>query len=263
MCSKTLEHMCRFSFTARFILCIMQLFMEDQGDIKGRKLMDLSEDERPREKLMQRGRAALSDEELIAIFLRTGMKGCNVLELAARLKHAAGSLTALGRMEASEITSCCKGIGSAKAATLAAVFELGQRAVRESMVRVDMSTPEAVYNYLAGELRYEKQENFVVLMLDSHRKLIRCINISKGTMNRTLVHPRDVFRSAIISNACSVILAHNHPSGDVTPSRQDRELTRSLITAGQTVHIPVMDHLIIGAGDPPYYSFCQHGFIPS
>ncbi len=221
----------------------------------------MAEDERPREKLIQRGRAALSDDELIAIFLRTGLKGCNVLELAARLKRAAGSLTALGRMEAREITQCCKGIGSAKAATLAAVFELGHRAVKESMEREDMSTPAAIYEYLAGDLRYEQQENFVVLMLDTHRRLIRRSNISKGTLNRTMVHPRDVFREAIVSNACSIILAHNHPSGDPTPSKPDRELTRELISAGTAIHIPVLDHIIIGAGTSPYYSFREHGFL--
>lgn len=232
-------------------------------EAKSPKLLDLAEDERPREKLIQRGRAALSDEELIAIFLRTGLRGCNVLELAARLKRAAGSLTALGSMEAREIAKCCKGIGSAKAATLAAVFELGQRAVRENLKRIDMGTPAAVYEYLAGELRYEQQEHFVALMLDSRRHLIRRCTISKGTINRTMVHPRDVFREAITSNAASIILAHNHPSGDVSPSKLDRELTRELVNAGDAMHIPITDHLIIGTGSTPYYSFREHGFIQS
>ena len=232
-------------------------------EAKSPKLLDLAEDERPREKLIQRGRAALSDEELIAIFLRTGLRGCNVLELAARLKRAAGSLTALGSMEAREIAKCCKGIGSAKAATLAAVFELGQRAVKENLKRIDMGTPAAVYEYLAGELRYEQQEHFVALMLDSRRHLIRRCTISKGTINRTMVHPRDVFREAITSNAASIILAHNHPSGDPSPSKLDRELTRELVNAGDAMHIPITDHLIIGTGSTPYYSFREHGFIQS
>ncbi len=230
-------------------------------EFPSQKLLDMAEDERPREKLMQRGRSALSDEELIAIFLRTGLKGCNVLELASRLKRAAGSLTALGRMEAREITRCCKGIGAAKAATLAAVFELGHRAVKENLVRVDLSNPAAVFEYLAGDLRYEPQEHFVVLMLDTHRHLIRRSNISKGTLNRTLVHTRDVFREAIISNASSIIVAHNHPSGDPAPSKLDRELTRELINAGTALHIPVLDHIIIGTSNPPYFSFKEHGFI--
>ena len=229
------------------------------------KLLDMAADDRPREKLLQKGRAALSDEELIAIFLRTGLKGCNVLELAARLKRAAGSLTALGRMEAPEITRCCKGIGSAKAATLAAVFELGHRAVKEQLTRQDLSKPESVYQYLAGDLRYEKQENFIVLLLDTRRHLMRRCFISKGTLNRTMVHPRDVFRDAIISNASAIILAHNHPSGDPTPSKPDRELTRALTDAGEALHIPIIDHIIIGSisdNTPvPYFSFREHGLI--
>ncbi len=229
------------------------------------RLLDLDASELPREKLLQKGRAALSDEELIAIFLRTGMKGCNVLELAARLKRAAGSLTALGRMEARGIMQCCKGIGAAKAATLAAVFELGHRAVKEEISREDMTHPQAVYEYLAGDLRYEQQEHFVVLMLDTRRKLIRRSNVSKGTSNRTMVHPRDVFRDAILCNASSIIVAHNHPSGDPSPSKADRELTRELVQAGAALHLPVIDHVIIGtmgSGQAkPYFSFREHGFI--
>lgn len=229
------------------------------------KLLDIAEDERPREKLLLKGRAALSDEELIAIFLRTGMKGCNVLELAARLKRTAGSLTALGRMEARGIMQCCKGIGSAKAATLAAVFELGHRAVKEEIAREDMTRPQAVYEYLAGDLRYEQQEHFVVLMLDTRRRLIRRSNISKGTSSRTMVHPRDVFRDAILCNASSIIVAHNHPSGDPSPSKPDRELTRELVQAGIALHLPVIDHIIIGTlgrdQSKPYFSFREHGFI--
>lgn len=241
--------------------------MEHPDETAPLKLLDMAEDERPREKLLQKGRSALSDEELIAIFLRTGMKGCNVLELAARLKRAAGSLTALGRMEAREITKCCKGIGSAKAATLAAVFELGHRAVKEKLTKEDLSRPGAVYEYLAGDLRYEQQENFVVLLLDTRRHLIRRCTISKGTLNRTMVHPRDVFREAIIGNACSIIIAHNHPSGDVNPSKLDRELTRELVNAGTAIHIPILDHIIIGTstvtGALPYFSFRDHGLINS
>ena len=126
-----------------------------------------------------------------------------------------------------------------------------------------MGTPAAVYEYLAGELRYEQQEHFIALMLDSRRHLIRRCTISKGTINRTMVHPRDVFREAITSNAASIILAHNHPSGDVSPSKLDRELTRELVNAGDAMHIPITDHLIIGTGSTPYYSFREHGFIQS
>ena len=225
------------------------------------KLLDMAADDRPREKLLQKGRAALSDEELIAIFLRTGLKGCNVLELAARLKRAAGSLTALGRMEAPEITRCCKGIGSAKAATLAAVFELGHRAVKEQLTRQDLSKPEAVYQYLAGDLRYEKQENFIVLLLDTRRHLMRRCFISKGTLNRTMVHPRDVFRDAIISNASAIILAHNHPSGIALPSMEDIVTTRRMGMALDAVGITLEDHVVVAGRD--YVSLVQsHYYDP-
>ncbi|MBR2313308.1 MAG: DNA repair protein RadC [Akkermansia sp.] len=241
--------------------------MNSRDDSNSGKLQEWAAEDRPREKLILKGRSALSDEELIAIFLRTGLQGCNVLELAGKLKRAAGSLTALGRMEAREISRCCKGIGTAKAATLAAVFELGHRAVKEEVVRLDMRTPENVYRYLAGELRYEQQEHFIVLLLDTHRHLIKRCTISKGTINRTIVHPRDIFRDAILCNASSIILAHNHPSGDSTPSKLDRELTRNLVTAGESLHIPIIDHIIIGTitsdGSPTYYSFREHGLMPS
>lgn len=241
--------------------------MNSRDDSSSGKLQEWAAEDRPREKLILKGRSALSDEELIAIFLRTGLQGCNVLELAGKLKRAAGSLTALGRMEAREISRCCKGIGTAKAATLAAVFELGHRAVKEEVVRLDMRTPENVYRYLAGELRYEQQEHFIVLLLDTHRHLIKRCTISKGTINRTIVHPRDIFRDAILCNASSIILAHNHPSGDSTPSKLDRELTRNLVTAGESLHIPIIDHIIIGTitsdGSPTYYSFREHGLMPS
>lgn len=241
--------------------------MNSRDDSSSGKLQEWAAEDRPREKLILKGRSALSDEELIAIFLRTGLQGCNVLELAGKLKRAAGSLTALGRMEAREISRCCKGIGTAKAATLAAVFELGHRAVKEEVVRLDMRAPENVYRYLAGELRYEQQEHFIVLLLDTHRHLIKRCTISKGTINRTIVHPRDIFRDAILCNASSIILAHNHPSGDSTPSKLDRELTRNLVTAGESLHIPIIDHIIIGTitsdGSPTYYSFREHGLMPS
>lgn len=230
-----------------------------------RRLMDMAEDDRPREKLLRRGRAALSDEELIAIFLRVGLPGCNVLELAARLKHAAGSLAALGRMEASEIMSSCKGIGAAKAATLAAVFELGQRAVAEQFTRQEFRTPDMVYAYLSGEMRHYNQEVLVVLLLDSHRRLIRKCRVAQGTVGHLVTHPRDVFREAITTNASAVILAHNHPSGDPTPSRQDRELTRVLTQAGDILRIILADHVVIGAPAPgrelPYFSFAANGLI--
>lgn len=230
------------------------------------RLKDLSVEERPREKLLQKGRTALTDEELIAIFLRTGLRGCNVLELAARLKRSAGSLVSLGRMEAREIMKCCKGIGAAKAATLAAVFELGHRAVAESVQRELMDSPDTIYRYLSSEMLHYTQETMVVLLLDIRRHLIRKCEVAKGTASMVVSHPRDIFREAINYNAHAIVLAHNHPSGDPSPSKQDMELTRVIAQAADVLRIRFIDHVIIGSfgngRSLPYYSFASHGLIP-
>lgn len=228
------------------------------------KLHDMPQDELPREKLAAHGRASLSDEELIAIFLRTGLPGCNVLELAAQLKRKAGSLAALGTMEAGDIANVLdKGIGPAKAATLAAVFELGQRAAKETLSNCEMSDPAHVYDYLAGELRFELQEHLIALLLDARHRLLRRVDLAKGTLTRVITHPRDVFRDAIRYNAASLLLVHNHPSGDPTPSKPDNELTDRLAKVGELIGIRLLDHVIIGAPSPartvPYYSFRNNG----
>ncbi len=227
------------------------------------QLRDMNEDDLPREKLARLGRAMLTDEELIALFLRTGLHGCNVLELAAQLKQRAGSLAALGAMEAADINKLCKGIGPAKAATLAAVFELGQRAVRESHAARPMANAATVYNYLAGDLRYEEQENLIVLLLDARHCLIRRVQLYRGTLTRLIIHPRDIFREAIRYNASSVVVVHNHPSGDPTPSRADETLTREIADAGKLLRLPLLDHVIIGTPAPSrpkaWYSFREHG----
>lgn len=231
-----------------------------------RQLRDFDKKELPREKLLQQGRAALTDEELIALFLRTGVHGCNVLEMAALLKRRAGSLAALGQMEAAEITNCCKGIGPAKAATLAAVFELGQRAVKERMESADMSRPELIYEYLASDLRLETDENMVILLLNSRKRLIRRFTVGVGTLTRVLAHPRAIFRPALVYNAACIVMAHNHPSGCPEPSEADISLTQAIAKASQVLCIPLLDHIIIGAetveGEKPYYSFREHNRIP-
>ncbi len=237
--------------------------MDAEDDAAPLQMRDMRADDRPREKLLRLGRSMLTDEELIALFLRTGLHGCNVLELAALLKRRAGSLAALGAMEAADINKLCKGIGPAKAATLAAVFELGQRAVQESYAARPMADAATVYHYLAGELRYEEQENLCVLLLDSRRCLLRRVSLYRGTLTRLIVHPRDVFREAIRYNASSVLIVHNHPSGDPTPSKADEQLTQELAEVGRLLRMPVMDHVIIGSPadnrPKPYYSFREAG----
>lgn len=234
--------------------------------------MDLSPDTTPpaeqlmpREKMMRHGRSSLSDEELIALFLHTGLQGCPVLELAARIKKAAGSLANLGSMDAREIMECCKGIGPAKATTLAAAFELGQRAVRENLERTELRSPRTVYDYLIGDLRYETEENLILLMLDSRKQLIRRSLIARGTLTSVPANPRSIFRAALISNAACIIMAHNHPSGDPAPSNADVELTKAIAQCGELMRIPLFDHIILGTEAPgralPYYSFRKNNFL--
>lgn len=229
------------------------------------RLCDMDKGGLPRERLMREGRAALSDEELIAIFLRTGIRGCNVLELAARLKRSAGSLAALGRLDAREIADSCKGIGMAKAATLAAVFELGQRAVREEMSQRQIATSAQVYDLLAGELRFETVENLVLLLLDTHRRLLRRVNLGRGTLTNVLTHPRSIFREVIMHHAAGFILVHNHPSGRPVPSKADDKLTDTIAAASKIMCVPLVDHVIIGSPtegqELPYYSYRDHARI--
>lgn len=227
------------------------------------QLRDMNENDRPRERLLREGRRALTDEELIAIFLRTGIHGCNVLEVAARLKRAAGSLSALGRWDAAEIMASVKGIGPAKAATLAAVFELGQRAVKEQLVQQEIATAQQVYDLLAGELRFESVENLIVLLLDTHRRLLRRVNLGRGTLTNVMTHPRNIFREAVIHHAAGFIIVHNHPSGRPVPSKADDKLTESVAAAAKIMCIPLVDHVIIGSPSEgqelPYYSYRDHG----
>lgn len=228
-------------------------------------LKSLPADELPREKLMRHGRASLTDEELIAIFLRTGLHGCNVLELAAHLKRSAGSLAGLGRLEASDISQLCKGIGPAKAATLAAVFELGHRAAREAKKEAVLNSADAIYDFMVDELRFEQQERMFVLLLNARHELIRKVEIGLGTLTRLVVHPRDVYSQAVRYNASCIALVHNHPSGHPEPSTQDVYLTQSLVKASDFMGIPLMDHIIIGASskrhEKPYFSFRDNDML--
>lgn len=221
-----------------------------------------AQDEMPREKLLRAGRTSLSDEELLALFLRTGVVGCNVLELAAKLKKEAGSLASLAGLEASDIQSLCKGIGLAKATTLSAVFELGRRAQQEVAVKKKITSARAVYNFLAPEMHALNQEHLVLLLLDIHRRLIIKKTVSTGSLTQVLTHPRDIFREVIKYNAHCFILAHNHPSGSATPSDADRRLTDAIYDAGAVMHVPLVDHVIIGHAEKrrkPYYSFKEQG----
>jgi DNA repair protein RadC len=210
-------------------------------------IRDLAAHERPREKLATKGPAALSDAELIAILLRTGLKGTNVIGVAEDLlRRHGGSLQALARASVEDL---CRvpGIGRDKAVTLVAGFTLAHKMAeelqRESPV---LDSPENVVALLRGQNLVRDVETLQVLLLNTRRRLIRVEEISDGTLDTLLVHARDVFRAAIAANAAALVLAHNHPSGDPTPSEADIKVTRDLIRAGQLLKIEVLDHIILG-----------------
>jgi DNA repair protein RadC len=213
---------------------------------RGVLIHDLPEQERPRERLAAHGAEALGNPELIAILLRTGTKGVSALHIAEELLKRFQSLENLARASIEELRKT-KGIGRDKAIALKSAFTLALRMAREIRNEAPLvDTPERVADLLREELRMENVERFQVLLVNTRRRLIQAERLSQGTLDSLLVHPRDVFRSAIAANAAAIVLAHNHPSGDPTPSESDIKVTRDLIRAGQLLRIEVLDHVIIG-----------------
>ncbi|MDA2922252.1 DNA repair protein RadC [Patescibacteria group bacterium AH-259-L07] len=208
------------------------------------RIKDLPKHEQPREKLIEKGVENLRDSELMAILLRTGVEGKNVLKVSEEIlrKFPKKKLLSLDFEKLSKI----KGIGSGKACLLLAAFELTKRAldVEDSNLATINNTKDAVAHL--QELRTAKKEHFVVLYLNARNQLIHKETISVGTLNANLVHPREVFKPAIEHLAASIIVAHNHPSGDVEASEEDLELTRKIKRAGNIIGIEVIQHIIIG-----------------
>jgi DNA repair protein RadC len=209
-------------------------------------IKDLPAHERPRERLAALGADKLRDAELIAILLRTGRKGLSAVQIADELIKQFRTLDGLARAPLAELQKV-KGIGRDKAVTLKAAFTLACRLAKE-LQREDpvLDTPERVAGFLRDQVRPHDVEFFYALLLNARRKLIRVEQISQGLVDSIMVHPREVFRSAIAANASSVVLAHNHPSGDPAPSDNDIRATRDLIRAGQLLKIEVIDHIILG-----------------
>jgi DNA repair protein RadC len=210
------------------------------------RMKDQPASERPRERLVERGPDALTHAELLAILLRTGLKGVNAVEVGQHLLQRFGSLNALAAAPIDELRGIA-GIGRDKAATLTAAFALARRMEKERGGESPLlDNPEAVVNFVREANRLRPVESFHALLLNTRKRLIRVEEISRGLLDTLLVHPREVFRAAIAANAASVVLVHNHPSGDPTPSEADIKATRDLIRAGQLLKIEVVDHLIIG-----------------
>lgn len=216
--------------------------------------------ERPREKLYNYGPKALSNEELLAIIIRTGNKEDTAIDLARRLlsKDDRG-LVSLRDTTLQELMET-KGIGKCKAAQILAAIEIGKRInYLDALSKVKINEPSTIANLYMDEMRYLQKEHFRVVLLDTKNQIIATEEISVGTLNASIVHPRDVFRAAIKRNANSIILIHNHPSGDPTPSNEDINITKRLLEAGNLIGIKVLDHIIIG--DNKYISFREKNII--
>jgi DNA repair protein RadC len=222
-------------------------------------IADWPEGERPREKLLARGATALSDAELLAIFLRTGVAGKSAVDLARELLGKYGSLTQL--FAASRNDFCAtRGMGPAKFVQLQAVLEMSRRALQEELQRGDaLNSPRAVRDYLQLLLAGRQQEVFMVLFLDTQHRVIAFDELFHGTLSQTSVYPREVVKRALAHNAAAVILAHNHPSGVAEPSGADQLLTTALKQALALVDVAVLDHFVVAAGQT--LSFAEQGLI--
>lgn len=207
------------------------------------KIKEISIENRPRERLFRNGVKSLSDAELLAIILRTGTCKENVIDMCNRLisKYDLDKLSSLSLKELDNV----KGIGKAKACQILALFELNKRHNINKQFGKPLTCAEEVKNYATSRLPSNDKEYFMIIMLDSKNRVIKDEIISVGTLNSSLVHPREVFKSAIRESANAIILVHNHPSGDLTPSNEDLELTNKLKEAGELLMIKVLDHVIV------------------
>ena len=227
------------------------------------KIHELPEQERPREKLAAHGAAALSDSELIAILLRTGIPGANAVDIGRQLILHFGSLAALARASLKELAKI-KGVGPTKAVQLAAAFGLASRLAKESLTDTPLDTPARIYELLGAEMRQLGKESLRVVLLDSKLRLLCVEQVSLGSLNESLAHPREILRPAVLHNAYAFILVHNHPSGDSSPSDADRRVTMRLADAAKMLQVTFFDHVILGspsAERAPYFSFREAGII--
>jgi DNA repair protein RadC len=227
------------------------------------RIRELPEADRPREKLWQRGADALTDRELIAILLGSGLRGKNAVEVGGEILAHYQTLSGLCRATAKELKKI-PGIGTAKAAQLLAAFKLAERMAKEKISRRKIDSPELVNEFFGAEMRSLQKESLRVLLLDTRYHLIGTEEISRGSVNESIAHPREVFRPALLASAYAVIVVHNHPSGDPSPSSADHGLTRRLHEAAELMQIKLLDHIIIGSpaeNREPYYSFKEAGVL--
>lgn len=226
---------------------------------KSLMIRDLPVEERPREKLETLGAEALSNAELIAILIRTGSDRESALQLAVRLLSRSGGLRELPGLSLEDMQEI-RGVGPAKAVQLKAALELGRRLATLPPEHAEsITSPQRAAALFMEELRYKKKEHFMILLLNTKNHVLSREEISVGSLNASIVHPREIFKIPLRKSAASIILVHNHPSGDPSPSQEDLEVTRRLVEAGRILGVAVRDHLVIGDGC--YFSFKEKGLL--
>lgn len=222
-------------------------------------IKDLPLEERPREKMKEQGAGRLSNAELLAIILRTGYREETAIHLAEKVISCAGGLRFLPDYTLEELQKI-KGIGLAKAVQIKAALELGRRIAASFRPKtLSLSSPQEVAGFLMEEMRYYRKEYFKIILLNTKNQIISLEDISVGSLNSSIVHPREIFNVPIKKSAAAIILVHNHPSGDPHPSREDLEVTTRLVDAGKILGISVLDHIIVG--EKSYFSFKEKGLL--
>ncbi|MDM5211468.1 DNA repair protein RadC [Peribacillus sp. RS7] len=222
-------------------------------------IRDYPKEERPRERFLQDGPQSLSNQELLALLLRTGSREESVLQLSGRLINSFKGLRLLKEASVEELT-VMKGIGEAKAIQILASVELGRRINKlNDQDRYVIRSPEDGANYCMEEMRFLSQEHFVCLYLNTKNQVLQKTTVFIGSLNASIVHPREVFKEAFRRSAASIICLHNHPSGDPSPSREDIEVTKRLVECGKIIGIEVLDHIIIG--EHKYVSLKEKGYL--
>ena len=221
-------------------------------------IQDMTLEERPREKMILNGAGSLTDAELLAILIRTGTKQFNAIQLGKAIIEKADNIRYLQNITIEELESI-NGIGKTKAIQIKAALELGNRIASYKPAKYKIKNPWDIYKYYMESLRYQYKEIFKVVLLNTKNEIITDVDISMGTLNSSLVHPREVFREAIRRSSNKIILLHNHPSGNAEPSKEDKSVTNRLKECGELIGIEVIDHIIIGDGI--YFSFKENMLI--
>ncbi|MBP8031149.1 MAG: DNA repair protein RadC [Acetobacterium sp.] len=235
--------------------------MNEKSDYHA-SIKELPEDERPQEKMIKHGAGSLSNAELLAIIIRTGTRDATSVEVGRKIiEYLDNDLSYFHQVDVLELkrNPNLSGVGIVKACQIKAAIELGCRIKQKDLPERKITSPHDVVGLLMDEMQYLKQECFKIIMLDTKNKVIKVEEITRGTLNSSLVHPREVFVKAIKQHAAAIILAHNHPSGDTEPSAEDKSITRRLVEAGELIGISVLDHIIIGRGT--YMSFKQEKLL--